>query len=173
MGGVGATLGNGYEIQGQNYVARLQGRVLWVSSRYRNLCWVYDVLDEYCLTWLSGLMGSKADSRFGNPWSLPGRLDFSICDTVNPLQCWLLRPKRWARGEHFPAFMSGCLIISHVWLPCLLSERTLLFWRCLFVIGREVSWERWERCMTRVKWQGGTGVWMEWVWGDKLGRVAE
>ena len=28
MGGVGATLGNGYEIQGQNYVARLRGRVL-------------------------------------------------------------------------------------------------------------------------------------------------
>ena len=28
IGRVGATLGNGYKIQGQNYVVRLQGRVL-------------------------------------------------------------------------------------------------------------------------------------------------
>ena len=45
---------------------------------------------------------------------------------------------------HQPAFMSGCLTISHTCLPCLPSERTLLFWRYLFVVGREVSWERWE-----------------------------
>ena len=141
MGGVGATLGNGYEIQGQNYVARLQERVLWVCSRYRNF-----MLGIWCFRWiipewLSGLMGSKADSRFGNLWSLHGRLDFSIFDTVNPLRCWLLRLNRGARGEHLPAFMSGCLTISNMCLPCLLSERRLLFWRCLFVVGREVSWK--------------------------------
>ena len=33
-------------------------------------CWVYDVLDDTCLTRLSGLMGSEADSRAGNLWSL-------------------------------------------------------------------------------------------------------
>ena len=49
------------------------------------LCWVYDVLGESYFTCLSGLMGSKADSRFGNPWSFLGRVDFSIFDIVNRL----------------------------------------------------------------------------------------
>ena len=31
------------------------------------LCWVYDVLGELYLTGLSGLTGSKADPRTGNP----------------------------------------------------------------------------------------------------------
>ena len=31
------------------------------------LCWVYDVLGESYLTSISGLIGSKADSRFGDP----------------------------------------------------------------------------------------------------------
>ena len=31
------------------------------------LCWVYDVLGESYLTCLTGLMGSKADFRFGDP----------------------------------------------------------------------------------------------------------
>ena len=30
------------------------------------LCWVYDVLGESYLISISGLMGSKADSRFGD-----------------------------------------------------------------------------------------------------------
>ena len=49
--------------------------------------------------------------------------------------------KSWSvRGaSHQPAFMSGCLTISHTCFPCLPSERTLLFWRDLFVIEREVE----------------------------------
>ena len=31
------------------------------------LCWVYDVLGKLYLTRLSSLVGSKADSHFGNP----------------------------------------------------------------------------------------------------------
>ena len=31
------------------------------------LCWVYDVLGKLYLTHLSSLVGSKADSHFGNP----------------------------------------------------------------------------------------------------------
>ena len=31
------------------------------------LCWVYDILGELYLTHLSGLKGSEADSRTGNP----------------------------------------------------------------------------------------------------------
>ena len=74
---------------------------------------------------------------------------------------------RSARGaSHQRAFMSGCLTISHACLPCLPSERTLLFWRDLCIIGREVSWERWEsielgrweRYMTGMRWQGGKSV---------------
>ena len=75
--------------------------------------------------------------------------------------------KSWSArgGSHQPAFMSGCLTVSHTCLPSLLSERTLLFWRDLFLVGREVSWERWEnhelgrqeRCVTGVRWQVGKG----------------
>ena len=73
---------------------------------------------------------------------------------------------RSARGaSHHPAFISGCLTISHTCLPCLPSERTLPFWRHLFVFEREVSWEgwesselgRWERCIVGVRWQVGKG----------------
>ena len=68
-------------------------------------------------------------------------------------------------ASHQPVITSGCLIISHTCLPCLPHEKTLLFWRDLVVIGREVSWEkwetseleRWERCMSGVSWQGGKG----------------
>ena len=62
---------------------------------------------------------------------------------------------------HLPAFMSSCLTISHTCLPPVLSERTLVFWRDLFVVGQEMSWEmwesselgRWERCISGVRWQ--------------------
>ena len=37
------------------------------------LCWVYDVLGDVYLTRLSGLMGSEADSRAGDPCSFPRR----------------------------------------------------------------------------------------------------
>ena len=36
-------------------------------------CWVYNVLDDFHPTRLSGLMGSEADSRAGNPCSFPRR----------------------------------------------------------------------------------------------------
>ena len=67
---------------------------------------------------------------------------------------------RSSRGaSHQPAFMSSCLTISHTCLPCLPIGRTLLFWSDLFVVGRLVSWERWEsgelgwweRCMRVVR----------------------
>ena len=69
-------------------------------------------------------------------------------------------------ASHQPAFMSGCLTISHTCLPCLPSERTWLCQRCLLVVGREVSWERWEsselgrweRCVSGVGRQCGKGV---------------
>ena len=39
-------------------------------------------------------------------------------------------------ASHHPAFMSGSLTISHTYLPCLLSERTLPFWKHLLVVAR-------------------------------------
>ena len=80
-GGVGATSGNGYEIQGQNHVARLQGTVLWIWYRYSNFRIAYDLLGVSCVTSLFGLMNSKTDSRYGDPWSFPGAVDFSNFDT--------------------------------------------------------------------------------------------
>ena len=85
-GGVSAILGNGYEIQGQNCIA-LQGcreGYCEYGSATRILRWVYGVLGESNLTRLSGLMGSKADSRIGDALSFPRRVDFSIlsCDDV-------------------------------------------------------------------------------------------
>ena len=47
MGRASAILGNGYEIQGQNCVARLQGRVLWVWPHYRNF-----MLGIWCFSWI-------------------------------------------------------------------------------------------------------------------------
>ena len=54
--------------------------------------------------------------------------------------------KTWgARGAtHQPAFMSSFLTISHTYLSCLTSGRTLLFGSDLFVVGRVLSWERRE-----------------------------
>ena len=68
--------------------------------------------------------------------------------------------------SHQSTFITGCLTISHTCLTCLPSERTLLFWRDLFVVEREVSWERWasielgrwERCMSGMTCQCGKGV---------------
>ena len=80
-------------------------------------------------------------------------------------------------ASHQPVITSGCLIISHTCLPCLPHEKTLLFWRDLVVIGREVSWEkwetseleRWERCMSGVSWQGGkVGRVVRWQGGRFL-----
>ena len=98
---------------------------------------------------------------------------------------------RSMRGaSHQPAFMSNCLTISHTCLQCLPSGRKLLFLSDLFVVGREVSWERWEsselrrwergegselgkweRCVKVVRWQGGKGGRIVRWQGQRGGRV--
>ena len=88
---------------------------------------------------------------------------------------------RSVRGaSHHPAFMSGCLTISHMCLPCLPSERILPIWRHLFVVGSEVTWKRWdsselgrwERCIGGVRWQVGKGGrivrWHGWRGGNVM-----
>ena len=44
-------------------------------------CWIYDILGDFYLTCVSGLMGSEADSRPGDPCSFARREDsqFSYC----------------------------------------------------------------------------------------------
>ena len=83
------------------------------------------------------------------------------------------------RASHQSAFISNCLNISHTCLPCLPSGRTLLFLSDLFVVGREVSWERWESSELR-RWERGEGSelgrWERYVrvvrWqGGKGGRI--
>ena len=181
--GVSATLGDGYVIQGQSYVARLQGRILWVWPRYRNF-----MLSIWCFKWILSDMFKWSN---GQQNTLLFQRSVIVSREGKFFNVWYCEPSvmliasaksQSVRGaSHQPAFMSGCLTISHMCLPCLLSERRLLFSKWLFLVGREVSWERWEsseprrwkRCMTGVKGQGGKGVWVEWVWGDKLGMVAE
>ena len=41
-------------------------------------CWLYGVLGDFYLTRLSGLMGSEADPRAGDPCSFPRRGDPQI-----------------------------------------------------------------------------------------------
>ena len=61
--------------------------------------------------------------------------------------------------------MSGCLTVSHTYLPCPPSEKTLPFWKLLLLVGSKVSWkrwesselERWEKCVGGVRCQGGKG----------------
>ena len=133
------------------------------------LSWMYDVLGESYQTCLTGLMGSKVGSRFGDPWSLPGRVDFPIFDTVNPLRWWLLRLNCGARGQHLPAFMSGCLTISHMcfalstyWKSVAILEVSICRWERgeLGKMGKVYDWSEvtsWERCVREVsvRWQVG------------------
>ena len=78
MGGIRAILGNGYVIQEQNCVARLQGRVLWTRPHYRN-----STLVTWCFRWIAPDTfkwpnGQQSKLPFDGPWSLLGRGDFSI-----------------------------------------------------------------------------------------------
>ena len=158
MGGVNATLGNGHEIQGQNYVTRLQGRVLWVWPHYRNFIlgiWYFTLIS---LTCLSGLMSSKANSRFGDPWSFSGRGNFSIFDIVNPLWCWLLRLNPGVRGEHLTrqlSWVAGWLLVTCFSPVYLIKEGC-------YIGGVYLSLEiggRWDGKGGRVvSWEGGKGV---------------
>ena len=170
MGGVSATLGNGYEIQGQNYVARLQGRVLRVWSRYRNF-----ILGISSFRWIIPDMikwsnGQQDNLLFQRSEIVSGEDRFSNFWYREPSVMLIASAKSQSAraASQRPAFMSGCLTISHMCLPCLLSERRLLFWRCLFVVER-------ERCAGKggrvVHWEGGKGVWLKW--SDKVGKVCE
>ena len=152
-------------------MVRLQGRVLRVWPRYRNF-----MLGIWCVRWITtGVLKWP----YGQQGRVPLRRSVIVSREGRFFNFWYCEPSvmliasaksRSARGaSHQPALMSGRLTSSHTRLPCLLSERRLLFWRCLFVVGREVIWERWESselgrwetCMTEVKWQGEKGVWVE------------
>ena len=83
-GGVSAILENGYEIQGQNCVARLQGRVLWVWPRYRNfmVIWCFRWIVSDIFMWPNEQQSRLPFRRFVIV-SQDGRL--SKFDIVNPL----------------------------------------------------------------------------------------
>ena len=164
MGGVSATLGNGYEIQGQNYVTRLQGRVLWVWPRYRNFLlsiWCFRCFLADMFKWPNGQQSRKPFRRTVTV-SQEGRF-FNIWHCEPSVMLIASAKSQSVRGaSHQPVFMSGCLTISHTCLPCLLSlvKEGRYFGGVYLSFRGEVSWERWEsselgrweRCMTGVKW---------------------
>ena len=70
--GVSAIPENGYEIQGQNCVPRLQGRVLWVWLRYRNF-----MLVIWCFRWIVSDTFMWPNEHSGDSQSFPRMGDFS------------------------------------------------------------------------------------------------
>ena len=169
MEGVSTTLGNAYEIHEQNYVPRLQGRVSQIWSCHRKF-----ILGISCVRWitsgmLNGLMGSKADSHFGDPWSFRGRVDFSIFDIANLVLCWLFRLNPGTRGEHLTSQPSW----AAAWLPgTRLCSVYLVKGGCYFGSVYLLLGGRWAGKDGRVvSWEVGKGVWLKW--SDKVGKVCE
>ena len=75
-------------------------------------CWVYDVLDDICLTRLSGLMGSEADSRAVDPSSFPRRGDpqFSYCVAS------LKKQGGKNRRTNFVIWVAGSFLSASTWV---------------------------------------------------------
>ena len=75
-------------------------------------CWVYDVLDDTCLTRLSGLMDSEADSRAEDPCSFARRGDSQF------LYCVASRKKQAGRNRrtNFVIRVAGSVLSASTWV---------------------------------------------------------
>ena len=73
-GGGGAILGNGYGVQGQNYVVLLQGSEVPAGFHYRNL-----ILAMFLVNHIEhGLMVSKSEFQSSDPRLFPRREEYEI-----------------------------------------------------------------------------------------------
>ena len=169
FGGSSATLGNGYEIQGQNYVARLQGRVLWVWPYYRNF-----MLGIWCFRWIMSDMfnwpnGQQGRLPFRQSVIISWEGSFSIFHIGNPLWCWLLPPNPWAQGK-LPTSLLSC---AATWLLVTRVSRVYLVKEgCYFGGANLLLGGRWAGKSGRVvSWEGGKGVWLDW--SDKVWKMCE
>ena len=81
-------------------------------------CWVYDVLDDFYLTSLTGLMGSEADSRTGDPCSFPRRGDpqFSYCVAS------LKKQGGRNRRTNFVIWVAGSVLSASTWVSMAWSK---------------------------------------------------
>ena len=81
-------------------------------------CWVYQVLDDHNLTRLSGLMGSEADSRAGDPCSFPRRGDpqFSYC------VAFLKKQGGRNRRTNFVFWVAGSVVSASRWVSMAWSK---------------------------------------------------
>ena len=81
-------------------------------------CWVYDVVDDFYLSRLSGLMGSNADSRAEDPCSFPRRGDsqFSYCAAS------LKRQGGRNRRTNFVIWGTGSVISASTWVSMAWSK---------------------------------------------------
>ena len=111
-GGVSAILGNGYGFSENIVLGGSKKEYCEYGAATRILCWVYDVLDDFYQTRLSGLMGSEADSRAGNPCSLPRRRDpqFSYCGAS------LKKQGGRYRRTNFAFWVSGSFLSAGRWV---------------------------------------------------------
>ena len=78
MGGLSAILGMGTKFKDKIVLQGCREGYCEYGPATGISCWLYHILGESYLTHLSNLMGSKADSRFGDPLSFLEREDFSI-----------------------------------------------------------------------------------------------
>ena len=82
-GGGGAILGNGYGVQGQNYVVLLQGSEVPAGFHYRNL-----ILAMFLVNHIEhGLMVSKSEFQSSNPRLFPRKEEYEIA-----FQFWYCEP---------------------------------------------------------------------------------
>ena len=73
-GGGSAILGNGYGVQGQNYVVLLQGSEVPAGFHYRNL-----ILAMFLVNHIEhGLMVSKSEFQSSDPRLFPRREEYEI-----------------------------------------------------------------------------------------------
>ena len=56
-------------------------------------------------------MNSKAGSRYGDPWSFPGRADYLIFDNVNPL--WINNVNEKAKNDTWSCNLHGDKILYY------------------------------------------------------------
>ena len=117
---VGAILGNGYGIQGQNYVAIYQGSDMWVGFHiwYKG----YNVLGDLEWVYISGLMSSKSKNQIMNRRIFSRGIEkIWICFSI---LIWWTLCRKTMRGET----KDFIFVILVVWSALIVDEWLVVAW---------------------------------------------